>query len=129
MRIKGHLVALLLLFALCTAAEEGSFPVRFDPPLVDLGSIPADSRIEYAVVISNPGERELTVQLLPTCGCLAEGGGDYTLAAGESKRLFLVFDSTGMQGEFEKYFLVRVGGRVSAKAYYGVTGSVLKSAR
>jgi len=123
-KLKLSLFLLLPLFMFAASAEEGSFPVRFDPSVVELGSIPTDSRIEYEVGISNPGEGVLTVQLLPTCGCLAEGGGSYDLAAGEARTLKMVFDSTGMQGEFEKFFLVRVSGRASAKAYFAVTGRI-----
>ena len=75
MRGRALLAPLLILTFMMGAAAEGQLAVRFEPAESELGTIAADQQIAYSVTLSNPTETSVTVQLMATCGCIADGAG------------------------------------------------------
>jgi len=66
-----------------------------------------ESLSPYVFTCANSGTATVTVtRILPSCGCLAPALDKNTLAAGESARLAVSLDRTGLAGEVERFVTI-----------------------
>lgn len=117
---------LLLSPAPVLQADERPFPLIFSPSTADLGSLEHGTLTPFQVEIISRSEQEIRLRMIPTCSCLLIDTQELRLEPGERRVLILRFDTTGMDGSFEKYFMIRLVAPSAAKALFAVTGSVRK---
>ena len=99
--------------------------IVFSPAQWDFGTIPAGTRAFLTVRVINRADHDVTVSLLPTCGCLSSGPSRGLIAAGsqaEFRFSFLAEDDE--RGEVRETFLVQTDLKALDHFYYQVHGTV-----
>jgi len=84
-----------------SASGESSSPVRFEPPLINLGSLPQAQRVERKFVLRNDGAEPVRITgLHVSCGCtvLPDNVLGQTVAPHTSIRIPVAFHSATQEG-------------------------------
>lgn len=94
----------------------------------DFGTIESDGGLVSQVVqILNNSEREITVTLISTCGCLTVAPAMLKLQAGESGAVTFFFDPVYEKGRVEKDMIILTTQPGVPKTLFLVRGEVLEA--
>jgi hypothetical protein len=111
-----------------SASGQSSLPVRFEPPLIDLGSVPQAQRLERKFVLRNDGTESVRISgLRTTCGCtvLPDNVLGQTLEPHTSIRIPVEFHSATQEGPVLARLTIRYqGARIHGEAVGRITAEV-----
>lgn len=118
--MKPFFVSLFLFLSYSVAAIVVT-PSEWDFDIIESDGAP----ISRVVQILNNSDREITVNLISTCGCLTAAPAMIELQAGESGSVTLFFDPVDEKGRVEKDMIILTNQPGFTKALFLVRGEVL----
>ena len=117
--MRSFLISVMFLVSYSAAA------IVVTPSEWDFSTIESDSApISQVVQILNNSDREITVTLISTCGCLSAAPAMLKLPAGESGDVTLVFDPVDEKGRVEKDMIILTNQPGFTKSLFLVHGEV-----
>jgi len=77
--------------------------VKFDNPILDLGSVKSNTKVKGVYKVTNQGKSYLQIsELRPSCGCTSTVLGQWALQPQESSLIEVTLDTTGLKGDVTK---------------------------
>jgi hypothetical protein len=118
---------LALLFAAATpqpASAEG-LALAFSPAQWEFGTLEAGSRAFLTLHVTNQGSRDVTISILPTCGCLSTGPSRQVVpAGGRTDFSFSILAEDDESGEVRENYLIQTDLKGLDHFFYSVHGIV-----
>ncbi|MGO9310553.1 MAG: DUF1573 domain-containing protein [Spirochaetia bacterium] len=129
MRVRSLLCALSLVLVSAASMPRHAFAegpaVTFSPAEWDFGTLAAGSRAFLTLRVTNKGDRQVTVSVLPTCDCLSTGPSRRVIPAGsESDFRFSFLAEEGERGAVNETYLVQTDLKGLDHFYFPVHGIV-----
>lgn len=83
---------------------QDSFPViTFDVPFTDIGEINADDIVEFDIVFTNTGNKDLLIEVITACKCIDIDWPREYIKPNKKGSIKVVFDSRGLdKGDIKK---------------------------
>ncbi len=120
--MKSFFISVMFLVSYAAAA------IVVTPSEWDFGTLESDSPLVSQVVqILNNSDKEITITLISTCGCLAVAPAMLKLPPGESGGVTLLFDPVDEKGRVEKDMIILTNQPGFAKALFLVYGEVVEA--
>jgi hypothetical protein len=119
-------LVLAILFASWTpqaAYTEGSV-LSFVPSRWELGTLTAGSRAFVTLRVTNQGSRDVTVSVVPTCGCLSTGPSRQVVPARGAADFRFSFLADDKAGEVRETYLVQTDLEGMDHFFYPVHGTI-----
>ncbi|MBI2427566.1 MAG: DUF1573 domain-containing protein [Ignavibacteriales bacterium] len=114
--IRSFPASLILLIGVVTAQPK----IQLNSTKIDLGTIYHGDVKKVNLVVSNAGDKPLTISRIETsCGCTSAKKSVPTLAPGESDTIEISYNSTGFEGKITK--AVTIQSNDPAKMYVDAT--------
>jgi cytochrome c biogenesis protein CcdA len=122
----GNILTLYILVSLstCAISAQSSQELQFDPPEWKYGMITAGDEARSSVSIKNLTKKQIKVELVPTCSCLAVSPASARIEGGASASFSLAYDSTEDEGKVTKYFIVETDPPAPKPVFYILNGVV-----
>ncbi len=120
-------LVLALLFAATMpqpASAEGPALI-FSPAEWEFGTLVAGSRAFLTLQVTNQGSRDVTISILPTCGCLSTGPSRQVVpAGGRTDFKFSILAEDDESGEIRENYLIQTDLKGMDHFFYSVHGIV-----
>jgi cytochrome c biogenesis protein CcdA len=119
MKQKALLFFLFGFFGLPAMAQ-----LVFTPTEWDMGVIASPAPLKRVVVVENKGDREETVQVIPTCDCSTVDPASLTVAPHGKAEFTLSYNPKDDTGQIDKYFIIRTSVPKMEKAFFSIRGTI-----
>jgi hypothetical protein len=123
------MLALVLAFLFAASTPQPAFPqgpaLAFSPAEWEFGTLAAGSRAFITLHVSNKGGRDVTVSILPDCGCLSTGPSRQVIpAGGRADFKFSILAEDDESGEVRESYLIQTDLKGMDHFFYSVHGIV-----
>jgi hypothetical protein len=127
------MLALVLAILLAASTPQAAYTegpaLSFSPSQWEFGTLTAGSRAFVTLRVTNQGSRDVTVSIVPTCGCLSTGPSRQVVPArGAADFRFSILAEDDESGEVRETYLIQTDLKGMDHFFYPVHGMVKRPA-
>lgn len=108
------------------SAESGAPVMKFEQEIYDFGKVKDGEKVSYDFTFKNEGNTPLIIKdASATCGCTVPEWPKEPVAAGESGKISVIFDTAGKSGLQDKVVTITAN-TVPAQTQIHIVGEIIK---